>query len=633
MIKMKFINILISSIAVLIFFSFSCKKEQDYLERALRLAGDNRPELEKVLEYYRKNPEDSLKLRAAKFLISNMPLHYSYGGQYYEDYVRRVDSVHRDLPIELRSVLYTLPEKYPSLAGKLEIKPDVENVTAEYLIHNMEHSFEMWKNSYWLRELSFENFCEYLLPYRLSREPLLYWEDSLRNNFREKIKDGTANLPDVAKDPYVLYRFLEFHLMGDSPDYMVFEIDMPDPVIGKYKFDCMTGSFAYAYLWRMCGIPVAVDEMPHWKYGNNNHSNIAIVDEHSAAGFITNESHLTVAKVFRKTFSNNGSYLLQNTSDYVPNRFRDRLIKDVTAGYVKTSDITIDLKSVKRSPSYVYLGIFDLGWDAVDYAKVRNGKATFKDVGVEYVYIPFYYTGKRQVFFSNPFYLDAKSKMHYFEPDLNRLRTITLDRKDKVDEYKIWWSQFFINARIEASDNAAFNKAQTLFTQKENTYWRIIDIPIKPSEPYRYYRFINYGWPTDLGEIHFYGTDGKEVKGTFISDPVTIANPNLPNIQDGNILTFSAIESWVGIDFGRPVSLSRIEYVPRNDKNGIYPGMQYELFYFDTDHWASMGVKTATEYTITYDQVPEGALLWIRNLTEGKEERIFTYENGKQVWW
>lgn len=48
------------------------------LEQALIQAGKNRKELEKVLEYYQN---DSLKLRAAQFLIENMPYHYSYQGE------------------------------------------------------------------------------------------------------------------------------------------------------------------------------------------------------------------------------------------------------------------------------------------------------------------------------------------------------------------------------------------------------------------------------------------------------------------------------------------------------------------------------------------------------------------------
>ena len=44
------------------------------LEHALSMAGENRVELEKVLEYYKN---DSLKLEAARFLIRNMPFHFS----------------------------------------------------------------------------------------------------------------------------------------------------------------------------------------------------------------------------------------------------------------------------------------------------------------------------------------------------------------------------------------------------------------------------------------------------------------------------------------------------------------------------------------------------------------------------
>jgi hypothetical protein len=65
--------------AICIFLLFSCTQNQTgfskELEHALRLAGNNRPELEKVLQHYKN---DELKLRAALFLIENMPHHYSY---------------------------------------------------------------------------------------------------------------------------------------------------------------------------------------------------------------------------------------------------------------------------------------------------------------------------------------------------------------------------------------------------------------------------------------------------------------------------------------------------------------------------------------------------------------------------
>lgn len=47
------------------------------LEKTLDLAQSNRGELEKVIQYYSQNEADSLKLKAARFLIMNMPGHYS----------------------------------------------------------------------------------------------------------------------------------------------------------------------------------------------------------------------------------------------------------------------------------------------------------------------------------------------------------------------------------------------------------------------------------------------------------------------------------------------------------------------------------------------------------------------------
>lgn len=47
------------------------------VQQALNEAGANREQLVKVLAHYSKNPADSLKLRAAEFLIGNMPGQYT----------------------------------------------------------------------------------------------------------------------------------------------------------------------------------------------------------------------------------------------------------------------------------------------------------------------------------------------------------------------------------------------------------------------------------------------------------------------------------------------------------------------------------------------------------------------------
>lgn len=61
----------------------------DPLETSLQLAGSNRQELEKVLDHYSKREADSLKLRVAKFLISNCYIHYSQSAHFEDSNKRR----------------------------------------------------------------------------------------------------------------------------------------------------------------------------------------------------------------------------------------------------------------------------------------------------------------------------------------------------------------------------------------------------------------------------------------------------------------------------------------------------------------------------------------------------------------
>jgi hypothetical protein len=105
---------------------------------------------------------------------------------------------------------------------------------------------------------------------------------------------------------------------------------------------------------------------------------------------------------------------------------------------------------------------------------------------------------------------------------------------------------------------------------------------------------------------------------------------------DGNPSTYvdlkNADYSWMGLDLGNEKEISKIRYIARNDMNAIQIGNVYELFYWHNS-WKSLGKKTATTTFLTYKNVPKNAILWLRNLTDGIEERIFTYEKGKQVWW
>jgi hypothetical protein len=58
-------------VVILIICSSCSNKYSDGVQKALKLAGKNSSELESVLHNYQE-PKDSLKLKAACFLIENM---------------------------------------------------------------------------------------------------------------------------------------------------------------------------------------------------------------------------------------------------------------------------------------------------------------------------------------------------------------------------------------------------------------------------------------------------------------------------------------------------------------------------------------------------------------------------------
>lgn len=75
----------------------------DLIHLSLEKAGKNRYELEKVLKHYTHNPSDSLKLKAARFLIANMIENSTYDSDDIRLFYQKADSVFKDTTIRLLS--------------------------------------------------------------------------------------------------------------------------------------------------------------------------------------------------------------------------------------------------------------------------------------------------------------------------------------------------------------------------------------------------------------------------------------------------------------------------------------------------------------------------------------------------
>lgn len=156
---------------------------------------------------------------------------------------------------------------------------------------------------------------------------------------------------------------------------------------------------------------------------------------------------------------------------------------------------------------------------------------------------------------------------------------------------------------------------------------------------YRYWRYWQPHEFCNMAEICFIGRQtGQFVEGRIIGTEGSWGNNGNDRSKafDHNPLTFFDAPchgAWVGVDFGEPIALDKILYVWRGDGNAVEIGDEYELLYWNNGDWHSLGKQKANRMNLVYEHVPRDALFWLRDLTKGKEERIFTYEGDRQIWW
>lgn len=84
----------------------ACSRSSNLLEQALEQSGANRQELEKVLSHY---VGDTLKQDAARFLIENMPGHYTLNSSQLAAYRAEMDSLYPDMSSVVKRVIYSVP--------------------------------------------------------------------------------------------------------------------------------------------------------------------------------------------------------------------------------------------------------------------------------------------------------------------------------------------------------------------------------------------------------------------------------------------------------------------------------------------------------------------------------------------
>ncbi len=372
-------------------------------------AGGNRGQLEQVIEHYRNDP-DTLKLTAAYYLVGNME------GHSYVTY-KLCDSTGNEVEFSVFDYpdydsLQTASAALEQIHGTLDFKRDtlIEDcrvVTAEFLIDQIDFAFKAWREKPWAKALSFEQFCQYVLPYRGSNEPLEPW--------RETMWDRYASLQDR---------------MGDSTDPIEAAALINDDVKTWFGFDprfyyhptdqglsemtanglgrCEDMTNVTIYAMRANGIAVTSDYTPHWANTGNNHAwNAVVKPDGTVMPFMGAEANPgkyrlanKLAKVYRKTFGKQPDNLIfrDRKQEKVPGWLAGKNYVDVTADYVPVQDLAVALDRTPDSVDIAYICVFNSGeWRAMDWATIEIDTTVFTDIGRDIAYLPALYLNEKIV--------------------------------------------------------------------------------------------------------------------------------------------------------------------------------------------------------------------------------------------
>jgi Transglutaminase-like superfamily./F5/8 type C domain. len=639
---------------LLIVILSSCSHYPARVENTLKLAGENRRELEKVLNYYKRDVGDSLKYKAAVFLITNMTNNHSRDCQLLRDLYEKID-----VEQPLRNIAQ-MKQYYDSLfivnnfrLDDMKKYEDLRYITSEYLINNIEKSFQAW-TSPWAKDLSFDEFCEYILPYRVGDELLEDWREDYAKSF-EYLLDSFNY---VNKDSALVEICMAFSKLYYHTENYFYPIDVPfirPSTLKSIKTGiCMNYTSAFVYMARSLGIPVVVDYIPQWAEYRMGHSWASIIYQGKSIDFAIGEEalpgeHLNkfnygLTKVYRNT------YKLQPTSLFIiapdrnklPRTFRNPKIIDVTKKFIPVMDVFIENLSCPNN-EYVYLSVFDnKNWIPIAWAKAEKNQTTFPDVGYPAVFLPVSYDGYNNVPIHVPILINKVGEIRQLKPDKKQTQTVILKRKFRNHE-PLQWLEKMKGGHFELSNNSSFKDTYRIdIPSTMECSYNTIDI--NPDKSYRYFRFVpRQGSDGAIDEIMLYDESKNKLKGEIIGNykaPLgDIGRYSMEMAFDGKIFSYAACDStqqdaWLGLDLGKETHVRQIVFLPRNDDNFIRDNEHYELYYWDNE-WVSLGKKIGDgrlQY-LEYTNAPSNALFLLRNHTKGQEERIFTYENGEQVWW
>ena len=621
-------------------------------------SGANWQELKKVI--YRYEAEgDPQKIEAMYRILENMPYHsflYSDGLVEAKEWFRLMRERPRS---EYKMISDSIASAVDPQTGMVR-KWDVQVLDSAFICENIDMAFKAWREQPWGKNVDFETFCRFILPYRIGDEIPRPWRREYYEDYDSLLDEFRASDSLDVEDPVAAYKFLESRISSEMPSIFTSTSPFGFPHVGPdharyYAGTCREVCDFLIYVCRALGIPCALDHCL-----NNGHHMATFWNKDGEEYVVNYFTDLILPnhedtiynevkpRVFRKTYEVNADELarLRRGRERLPLYFRIPLYEDVTASftpYYEENMLIPDnwLLEDCRQGTILYLCSLDKdSWVAEDYALKGLRRTVFNGMQKGCVLCVAVDDGGAMRPVSHPFMiLPYSDEVRFFTKQATHEQVI-LKSKYNLERDETAFREKMRNGAFEGSDEPSFSDPDTLFLVQrkpdrlltEGTVYR------QSRRKYRFVRFRgDYRSNSGVAEIRLLDPEGR-----MINHKRVLGTPNIEpkheyfNAFDGDpstSFTYHLLSGgWTGVELECPSEVGSIVYTPRNRVNYIYAGDVYELMYYD-EGWKSLGIKTAEADSIIFNDVPDGNLLYLKNHSGGVMEMAFTYEDGKQVFY
>ena len=617
----------------------------------------------KFESFFKSNKSCPARSYMKTFLIENMKWHKT--NYLYDDitenhnrllsYIKKLDSY---------DISSSTINDINSLSDSLFIQPranidDEKYFSSTKLDKYVEYKYKQWRKH---KDISLDSFCRYNLPYR----PTLIDESgiidsSIVNEIGLLFNSPQMSLKDIIfklNKKIAKYKNITYFAQG-SVNLGILKI------LWINNIGCFAAADYTALILRMNNIEATSEFCLGFKHMCGKHAYCVALDtidvkfNPSSMDYISDNEINEMLNIYRINYFYNPSspYFIDTNWLDIPKELAHPCIEDVSRlRHKNVQEITIKFNQPLTN-NIVYLACFD-SREKTKYTtwgvNVSDQSVVFKNIIPVLIYYPIHINKGEIKIISEPFYIDYNEDINKPEvipiinPDTSRVRDIVITRKYPIKESVLKRAQKMIGSVFIASNDG----------QNWDTLHIITDTPkiglqrmnLKNTKPYKIYKYkAKNGEQINISHIEYLTLKKYKYSNTTMCS--NLSNSLLSNLEregvyerlingpseiflsetenNDNVEVSPSWKNEISLLLETPQIINDIIFTPSNANNGIVPFNLYTLYYWH-NKWISVETKMATSHYIEFKDIPENALLWLKNETTGTEEMLFMVKNDIQ---